>query len=376
MSRHIETIAIHSGMNRPAGDNRSVVPPVETSTIFEHRKEGASEGDMIYSRYENPNRSQLEQVLRDLEGGEAAAAFSSGVAAITSVLQALHPGSHVLFPEDLYHGSRVLIQEFGKRWGLSYDFVDMRSMDKVKEAIKTETRLLWLESPSNPMLHISSVKELAAVAHNHDAMVAIDNTWPTPYNMQPLMLGADLVIHSTTKYLGGHSDILGGAVIAAKEQGIFNRIRDIQHKQGAVPSPRDCWLLYRSIRSFPYRMKGHNEHAMMLAAFLDKHPAVERVFYPGLESHPGHETAKNEMKGFGGMISFLVKGSAEDTLKIVASSTIITRATSLGGVESTWEHRHSSEGEDSPTPDNLIRLSVGLEHPDDLIEDLQQALEA
>jgi cystathionine gamma-synthase len=374
MKKNIETVAIHSGMHHSEKENASVVPPIERSTIFEHRPEGMKEGDWKYTRASNPNRSQLEQLLADLEGGAACAAFASGVAAIAAVFQALHKGSHILLPKDLYHGTRVLMQDFAESWSLDFDVVDMTDLGAVKSAIKAETHMIWVETPSNPRLHISSVEELAKLAHENDALLAIDNTWPTPYNMQPLNLGADLVIHSTTKYLGGHSDILGGAVIAKNESGIFARVREIQIKQGAVPSPQDCWLLSRSIRSFPYRMRGHNENAAKVAAFLSNHSKVKTVFYPGLESHPGHEIAKKEMSGFGGMISFLVDGNGADALKIVAKSKVISRATSLGGVESIWEHRKTSEGENSPTPDNLIRLSVGLEHPDDIIEDLQAAL--
>ncbi|MTI86874.1 MAG: aminotransferase class I/II-fold pyridoxal phosphate-dependent enzyme [Balneolaceae bacterium] len=374
MPKKIETIAIHGGMDYTNAENASIVPPMEPSTIFEHKKKGYTEGDRNYIRYSNPNRDQLEELLANLEQGKACAAFSSGVAAITAIFQALHPGSHILLPVDLYHGSRVLIQEFAAGWNLDYDFVDTTNLQKVEEAMKAETRLVWTETPSNPLQLISSVEALANIAHKHEALVAVDNTWPTPYNMQPLTLGADLVMHSTTKYLGGHSDILGGAVIANNEKGIFSRIRNIQQKQGAVPSPRDCWLLSRSIRSFPYRMRGHNENAQQAAAFLVDHPKVQEVYYPGLETHPGHAIAKAEMNGFGGMISFLVDGGAEEALQVVAGSRIIRRATSLGGVESTWEHRCSSEGENSETPENLIRLSVGLEHPEDIIEDLTQAL--
>ncbi|MEX0722172.1 MAG: aminotransferase class I/II-fold pyridoxal phosphate-dependent enzyme [Balneolaceae bacterium] len=374
MKNHLETIAIHSGMKRSSGKNLSIVPPIEPSTIFEHRKEGHQENDWNYTRHSNPNRGQLEQLLADLEAGEACAAFSSGVAAIGAVLQALHSGSHILFPEDLYHGTRVLMTEFADRWNLTYDYVDMTDSGNVEAVIKEETHLVWVETPSNPLLLISSVEEISRIAHQNDVLVAVDNTWPTPYNMQPLNLGADLVVHSTTKYLGGHSDLLGGAVISKKDAGIFDRIRSIQQNQGAVPSANDCWMMCRSIRSFPYRMRGHNENAEKVAEFLTNHPKIKNVFYPGLETHPGHTIAKGEMKGFGGMVSFLVNGDAKDALNIVAGSNIIKRATSLGGVESTWEHRRSSEGEGSNTPVNLIRFSVGLEHPDDLIDDLEKAL--
>jgi cystathionine gamma-synthase len=374
MKKNIETIAIHSGMNHAGKENSSVVPPIEPSTIFEHREKGHQDGDWNYTRANNPNRAQLERLLADLEDGGACVAFASGVAAIASVFQAMRKGSHILLPDDLYHGTRVLMKDFADTWSLSFDVVDMTDLEKVEAAITPETRMIWVETPSNPLLNICSVEELARLAHQNEALLAIDNTWPTPYNMQPLALGADLVIHSTTKYLGGHSDLLGGAVIANNDKGIFARIREIQQKQGAVPSPHDCWLMCRSIRSFPYRMRAHNENAAKVAEYLSNHAKVKTVYYPGLESHPGHDIAKREMNAFGGMISFLVDGNGKEALKVVAKSKVITRATSLGGVESTWEHRKSSEGEESQTPDNLIRLSVGLEHPDDIIEDLELAL--
>jgi len=223
-------------------------------------------------------------------------------------------------------------------------------------------------------MHITDLEKVCALAKTINAKVCVDNTWPSPLNLNPIEFGADLVMHSTTKYLAGHSDILGGAIISAKQDEMFDRIRTIQQGQGAVPSARDCWLLCRSIRSFPYRMRAHNENAQKLAEFLSDHPKIKEVYYPGLESHQGYEIARAQMSGFGGMISFLFDGTEEESLKAVASSKLITRATSLGGIESTWEHRRSSEGDQSHSPENLIRLSVGLEHPDDLIEDLKQAL--
>ncbi len=372
-SKKIETIAIHSGMAHSSG-SRSVVPPIEMSTNFEHDEKGYQEGDFIYTRYENPNRLQLEKVLSDLEGGQACAAFASGVAAITSVFQALEAGSHVLLPNNLYHGTRVILQNFGLRWGIDYTYTDMTDVEVVKSDCRKNTKLLFVETPSNPLLLITDVEKMCDFAKTIGAKVCVDNTWPTPLNLNPIHLGADLVMHSTTKYLAGHSDILGGAIISAKEDEFFDKIRTIQRMQGAVPSPRDCWLLSRSIRSFPYRMRAHNENAMKVAEFLAAHPKVKSVFYPGLESHPGHEIARSQMSGFGGMVSFLYDGNAEETLKVVAKSKLIKRATSLGGIESTWEQRQSSERVGSTTPENLIRYSVGLEHINDLLADLKLAL--
>jgi cystathionine gamma-synthase len=369
----IETKAIHAGLDiqKQVSD---VVPPIHKSTIFEHSVEGHRDGDLAYTRAHNPNRLQLEYLLAELEEGESCAAFASGVAAATAVFQALKPGDHVLLPDDIYFGNRKLINEVMKPWGLEADFIPMSDVSDVENSIKKNTKLIWIETPSNPLLNITDIAAVCEIAHESDALVCVDSTWPSPVNLLPLTLGADLVLHSSTKYFGGHSDILGGAVIGKKAGGIMERIKKLQVTLGGVPSPEDCWMLCRSIRTLPYRMRAHNDNAMKLAQFLQNHSKVEKVLYPGLETHEGHEIAKKQMKGFGGMISFLINGNADDALNIVAGSKLISRATSLGGVESTWEHRRSSEGESSTSPENLIRISVGLEHPDDLLEDLEQAL--
>jgi len=370
----LETRAIHAGLNT-LKTSKAIVPPLTASTIFELDEKGYREGDLNYTRAQNPNRAQLENLLANLEEGEECTAFSSGVAATAAVFQALNPGDHVLIPDDVYHGTRKLINELFVPWGLEIDHINMTDLKNVEEACRENTRLIWIETPSNPMFLISDIEEIAKLAGQKDILVCVDNTWPSPVNQLPLNMGADLVLHSTTKYFGGHSDILGGAVIAKSGNDMIERIREIQKMAGAVPSPRDCWLLCRSIRTLPYRMRGHNENAHHLARFLQNHPNVEKVYYPGLATHAGYETAKKQMSGFGGMISFLVKGDREAALKTVAGSKLIKRATSLGGVESTWEHRRSSEGKESATPQNLIRISVGLEHPDDLMEDLNHALQ-
>lgn len=370
---HIETKAIHAGLEME-NPTQAVVPPIVPSTVFEIDAEGRNEEDLHYTRLANPNRLQLEHLLTELEEGEAGAAFSSGVAAATAVFQSLSPGDHILIPEDVYAGNRKLVKNVMMRWGLEADFIAMTDLEVIEEAIRSNTRLIWVESPSNPMMRITDIEAVCELAHSKDILVCVDNTWPSPINQQPLKLGADLVLHSTTKYLGGHSDLLGGAVITRRDGRIFQRIREIQRTTGAVPSPNDCWLLCRSIRSLPYRMRGHNEHADKLARFLQGHDRVKAVYYPGLENHEGHEIAASQMSGYGGMISFLIKGGSEEAISIVGKSSLIKRATSLGGVETTWEHRRSSEGEGSITPENLIRISVGLEHPYDLIEDLEQAL--
>lgn len=372
-SKNIETIAIHGSMEHDSG-SKSVVPAIEVSTNFEHAKEGHQDGDLLYTRHGNPNRQQLEKVLAELEGGEACAAFSSGMAAIGSVFQALEKGSHIIVPEDVYHGARSILNTFGERWNLEFTYTDMTDLDVVQENIRPNTKMIYVETPSNPLMHITDLEKVCVLAKTINAIVFVDNTWPTPLNLNPIEFGAHLVMHSTTKYLAGHSDILGGAIISAKHDELFKQIRTIQQSQGAVPSPQDCWLLTRSIRSFPYRMRAHNENAQKIADFLAGHPKIKDVFYPGLESHKGYEIARSQMSGFGGMISFLYNGTEKEALSVVAKSELITRATSLGGIESTWEHRRSSEGKHSLTPKNLIRLSIGLEHPDDLIEDLSSAL--
>ncbi|MFV1882871.1 MAG: trans-sulfuration enzyme family protein [Balneola sp.] len=371
--QNIETIAIHSGMEHNSG-SRSISPPLEVSTNFEHDERGFQEGDYIYTRDSNPNRDQLENVLTKLEKGEACAAFSSGIAAMNAVFMNVEKGAHILIPEDLYHGSRALLENYSDRRNIDYSSVDTTNLEKFEAAFQSNTKLVVLETPSNPLLLITDLRKAIQIAHSKGAIVCVDNTFATPFNTNPVEFGADLVMHSTSKYLGGHSDILGGAIISAKDDPFFQKIQTIQKSQGAVPSPRDCWLLTRSIRSFPYRMRGHNENAQKVAEYLENHPRILKVNYPGLKNHQGHEIAASQMKGFGGMISFLVDGDYAETLRIVARSKIIRRATSLGGIESLWEHRRSTEGEPSPTPENLVRFSVGLEHIDDLIEDLKSSL--
>ena len=375
-STHIETVAIHGSMRAKKTENSPIVPGIELSTIYEHAKDGHREGDLKYSRLQNPNRLELEAVLSDLEKGAEAAAFSSGIAAINAVFQTLSHGDHVLIPNDVYFGTRKLVWEFSDRWGLEIDFVDMTNLEVVEAAAKQNTRMIWIETPSNPQMFITDVEAMVKWSADRNVVVAVDNTWPTPFNMNPIDFGVDLVIHSTTKYLGGHSDLIGGAVIAKESGPLMDRVRSVQVVQGGVPSPFDAWMLCRSIRSFPYRMRAHNENASQLAAFMNRLPGIEEVFYPGLVSHPGHTIAKTQMRAFGGMISFLVSAGEPAAKKMVASSRIIKAATSLGGIESIWEHRKSTEGPLSQTPDNLIRLSVGLEHIDDLKLDLQQALES
>lgn len=363
----IETLSIHAG-NIVTDNTKPAVQPITTSTTFIHQ-----EGSMIYSRADNPNRSALEHVLAKLEHGADAAAFSSGNAAGMAVFQALEPGSHIIAPDDMYHGLRAqLVQIF--HGILTVSFVDMTNPQNVANTIRPETKLVWIESPSNPLLKISDIKKISSIAKHKGLMVACDNTFATPVFQNPLLLGADIVMHSSTKYLGGHSDILGGALIAKEENEFWEKVRFVQKTGGAVPSPFDSYLLCRSIKTLPYRMKGHAEHAGILAEYLSSHPEIETVYYPGLKTHTGHSVAASQMTGFGGMLSFIVKGNAERADEVISKLKYFTNATSLGGVESLIERRAASEGPDTKTPQNLIRVSVGLEHIDDLLEDMEQAL--
>lgn len=371
--KHIETLAIHSGSGHWSG-SRAIASPMEPSTTYEHDIQGYQEGDFIYSRYENPNRLQLENLLYELEGGEACAAFSSGVAALTAMFMSVPKGSHIIIPEDLYHGSRAILETYGDRWGIEYSSVDTTELESFASAIQSNTKLVLLETPSNPLLLVTDLVRTIHHAHQNGIAVCVDNTFSTPYNTRPIEYGADFVMHSTSKFLGGHSDIIGGAIISAKADENFEVIRSIQRKQGSVPSPFDCWLLIRSIRSFPHRMRMHNQNAWEVAQFLNTHPKIDSVNYPGLPNHANHQIAASQMKGFGGMVSFLFDGDAKATIDVVGRSKVIRRATSLGGIESLWEHRRSSESDTSTTPENLIRFSVGLEHIRDLIEDLKYSL--
>jgi cystathionine gamma-synthase len=368
-----ETKAIHSGL-KIGNPSNAIIPPLSPSNVFEIDKEGRKQGDLHYSRLDNPNRAQFEHLISSLEGGETAAAFSSGIAAAAAVLMALEPGDHIIIPEDVYAGNRKMVKGIMMRWGLKASFINMTEFSEIEGHVEPETKLIWIETPSNPLMRITDIRAVTDFAKKHGLKTIVDNTWPTPVNQRPIELGADLVLHSTSKYFGGHSDIIGGAIVTKSADEMFDRIRLNQRMGGSIPSPRDCWLLSRSTRTLPYRMKGHNEHAETVAGFLQQHPVVEEVYYPGLETHSGHDIAKKQMDGFGGMISFLVDASEKEAIQMVGRSNLISRATSLGGVESTWEHRKSSEGEGSVSLENLIRISVGLEHPDDLIKDLDQAL--
>lgn len=369
----LETLAVHAGAEVDAATG-AVTPPIHLTTTFEREPDGSYPHGYIYSRTSNPNRAALEHALATLEGGEAAACFASGSAAAAAIFRTLRPRDHVVAPDDLYHGVTKLLKQVFIPWGLEVSFVDTSDAETVRRAWRENTKLLWLETPSNPLLKISDVATLSELAHSRDALLACDATWTPPTVQNALALGADLLLHSTTKYLAGHSDVLGGAVIASRTDGAFETVRTLQNLEGAVPSPFDCWLVLRSLRTLPYRMRAHCENAGKVAAFLEAQPQVERVHYPGLSSHPGHAVARRQMESFGGMLSFEVAGGEAAAMKVAANVTLFTRGTSLGGVESLIEHRASIEGPESTTPKGLLRVSVGLEHPDDLIADLRQAL--
>ncbi len=371
--RHLETVAVHAGRQIDPGTG-AVMPPIHLSTTFERQPDGGYTDGFVYARTQNPNRRALESCLAELEGGAVAAAFSSGQAATLSIFQSMAAGDHLILPDDAYFGTTKLALEILARFGLDTSVVDMTDLDQVRGAVRPNTRLIWVETPSNPLLKITDIAAVAEIAHAAGAVCAVDNTWPSPLGQQPLQLGADFAMHSTTKYLGGHSDILGGAVVAREENEVWARILTNQTIGGSVPSPFDCWLLLRSIRTLPYRMRAHSAGAQRVAEYLADHPKVAAVHYPGLPTHPGHAIAARQMLAFGGMLSIQVAGGMAEAMGMAARVRLFTRATSLGGVESLIEHRASVEGPTSKTPQNLLRISVGLEHPDDLIADLAQAL--
>lgn len=369
---HPETIAVHAGRTIDPATG-AVVGPIHLSTTFQRGADGSFPTGFDYSRTDNPNRAALETALALVEEGAAAAAFPAGLAAVMAIFQALAPNDHVLAPREAYYGVMKLLRNVFGRWQLAVDFVDMTDLNAIKEAIRSNTKIIWAETPSNPTLKLSDLKAVAEIAHAAGARLAVDNTW-CPMIQRPFALGADLIMHSTTKYFGGHSDVMGGAIIAQQDDEFFQRIRESQKLGGAVPAPFDCWLVHRGMQTLPWRMRAHCENAARVAQFLATHPRVERVHFPGLASHPQHALAQRQMSQFGGMLSFELKGDRAAAMSLPNRMQIFTRATSLGGVESLIEHRQSIEGPDTLTPATLLRLSIGLEHADDLIADLEQAL--
>lgn len=375
-----ETLAIHAGQH-PDPTTGAVVQPMILSTTFERAEDGNFiEGRDIYSRASNPNRRALEAKLAALEGGTDAIAFGSGQAATMSVFHSLGAGSHVILPDDIYYGTRYMIESLYANWGLTCSVVDMTDLLQIKKAIKKNTKLIWVETPSNPSLKVADIQAIVKIAHAKNILVACDNTWATPYFTQPFEFGVDIIMHSSTKYFGGHSDILGGCVIfndsPLNGSGVRGEVRLFQTVGGAIPSAFDCWLLTRSLSTFYARMPIHGANAMKLAQFLETHPKIEKVHYPGLKSNEYHRIAKKQMKnGFGGMLSILIKGDEAQAMRFSSSMKIVKHATSLGGVETLVDHRRSAEGEHSVSPPNLIRVSVGIENIEDLIQDFKEALD-
>jgi len=368
----IETIAVHAGHTIDPATG-AVSTPIHLSTTFEREVDGSYAHGFMYTRNDNPNRRALEQGISTVEGGAAAAAFGSGTAAAMALFQALAPGDHVLAHVDAYYGTSRLLREIFLRWGLEADFIDMSDLEAVEKALRPKTKLAWAETPSNPLLKIVDLAAIARTVHDAGALCVCDNTW-APILQRPFDLGADLILHSTTKYFGGHCDVAGGMIVAKTDDEFFQRVRRIQYSGGAVPSPFDCWLVLRGMRTLPWRMRAHSENAMKVSSFLAQHQHIERVHYPGLHTHPGHKLATQQMSMYGGMLSFEVKGGRDAAMAAAAKTKIFVRATSLGGVESLIEHRASIEGPGTTSPEGLLRASIGLENADDLIEDLDQAL--
>lgn len=367
------TLAVHAG-NHADPATGAVAPPIHLATTFRHGPAGERIAGYEYQREGNPTNDRLREALVALEGGATALTFASGMAAMTTLLESLPAGSRVLFPDDCYSGLRMLFGEFLPERGLVVETVDMADLDAVRAACATPLAMLWIETPSNPLLKVCDIGALADIGHAAGALVVVDNTFATPLLQRPLVLGADIVMHSTTKYFGGHSDVLGGALVFARADDFANKVAHRLHVTGAVLAPFSAWLILRGCRSLGARMAMHCANARRLAEFLATHPAVERVNWPGLPAHPGHAVAARQMRDFGAMLSVELCGGREAALAVAGRLRIFTNATSLGGCESLVEHRASVEGPNPRSPQNLLRVSVGLEDGDDLVADFQQAL--
>lgn len=379
--RHIDTCAVHAGREIDAGTG-AVVPPIHLSTTYERDADGGYSRGNEYARDGNPTRTLLERALAELEGGKACAAFSSGTAACLAVLQTAGSGGHVVATRDSYHGTLRQLQELLPGMGISSSLVDTTDLDTVASALRdnsNNTRLIWVETPSNPLLQVSDIAGLAHLAAEHNCQLAVDNTFGSPVLQHPLALGADYSVHSSTKFIGGHGDVVGGAVISTSDDEGFAAVRSWQSRAGAVPSAFDCWLLLRSLATLSMRVRRQAKNAGRIAEYLSEHEQVCAVHYPGLASHPGHKLAGRQMNAdgqsrFGGVLSFEVTGGEAAAMAVAARVRLFTRATSLGGVESLIEHRASVEGPDSVAPPGLLRLALGIEHFTDLWTDLEHAL--
>ncbi len=373
------TRAIHAGQE-PDPTTGSVIVPIHATSTYAQDGVGGTRGGYEYSRTANPTRTALEECLASLEGGAFARAFASGMAATDVLLRATcRPGDHLIIPDDAYGGTFRLVDKVLRHWGIEHTPVKLSDIAAVRAAIRPTTRLIWCETPTNPLLNIADIAALAGVAHEAGARLVVDNTFASPYLQQPLDLGADVVVHSATKYLGGHSDVVGGAIVTS-EQELIEQIAFLQNGAGAVPGPFDAWLTLRGVKTLAVRMERHCDNAERVVDFLTGHAKVTRVFYPGLADHPGHEVAAKQMARFGGMVSFTVEGGMEAALAVCAKTRVFILAESLGGIESLIEHpgrmtHASTEGSALEVPDDLIRLSVGIEDATDLVEDLREALD-
>lgn len=369
----LETLAVHAGA-RPDPATGALAPPLHLATTFQHGPAGERVAGYQYQREGNPAQDALEVALTSLEGGAGALAFATGMAAIDGLLQSLPPGSHVLLPTDCYAGLRALARDVLPGRGIEATAVDMTEPAGVRAALRPNTRLLWAETPSNPCLEVTDIAAIAAIARGHGALLAVDSTFATPVLQQPLRAGADIVMHSLTKYVGGHSDVMGGALVFAGTGELHAAVAHRRHLTGATLAPFNAWLLLRGLRSLPARMHWHCRNAMAVARFLAGQPQIASVLYPGLPEHRGHAVAARQMRAFGGMLSIRLRGGRDAALAVAAALRLFTNATSLGGAESLVEHRASIEGEVPASPPDLLRLSIGLEHADDLVADLAQAL--
>jgi len=374
-----ETSAIHSGSEPDPATGALVTPIYQTST-FVFEDVGKTRG-YDYSRTANPTRKALEDNIAKLEGGKAGFAFATGMAAETTIMHLLKKGDHVISQEDLYGGTYRLFDGVMKNFGLEFTFLGMDERERIESAIRPNTKMIWIETISNPLLNIADLEMVVEIARRHGLMTVADNTLPTPYLLRPIEYGVDLVVHSTTKYLNGHCDVVGGAVVTATDE-LAERIQFFLNAMGTCASPFDCWLVLRGIKTLPVRMERHEKNAIAVAEYLEKHTAVRRVYYPGLKSHPGHQIALRQMEGFGGMVSFEINGGVEAVDSFLRNAKVFSLAESLGGVDSLVEHpatmSHASMPEDFRESvgitDDLIRLSVGLEGVEDLTQDLEQAL--
>jgi cystathionine gamma-synthase len=369
----LQTKSIHAGRAVDPSTG-AVTAPLHTSTTFERDADGEFSRKYAYIRASTPNRDSLEACITALEGGDETISFSSGMAASMAVFQSLQPGDHVVLHRDVYFGVRELMTGFFAKWGLKHTFVDMRDVQEARRACGAQTKMFWLETPTNPLIEVADIRLAADAARAVGALMVCENTFATPVLQRPFELGADMVVHSLTKYLSGHSDAMGGSVTVKGHPEVVAQIREFQHTGGAVLSPFDCWLVLRGVQTLVPRVRLHCENARAVAEFLSTHEKVTKVRYPGLAGDPGHAVAKAQMKDFGGMLSFEVEGGRAEAFAVAAALKIIVRATSLGGTHSLIEHRASIEGATTRAPEALLRLSVGLEDASDLIQDLEQAL--